>query len=65
MSPNTTTPEGSEPWRSKAWIAEHYAISVRTVERWLHAGCPSVLLRGGVRRLRLSHVERFLTEEAS
>jgi hypothetical protein len=33
MSTITTLPQVVEPWRSKAWIAEHYDVSVRTVER--------------------------------
>jgi hypothetical protein len=56
--------DSPEPWRSKNWIARHYEVSVRTVERWLFAGCESRLL-GGVRRLRLSDAETFLsTQEA-
>jgi phage terminase Nu1 subunit (DNA packaging protein) len=55
----TTTYAGPEPWLPKAAIAKHYAVSVRTVERWMYHGCPSELF-GSFRRFRLSEVEQFL-----
>lgn len=24
-----------EPWRSKRWVAGHFEVSVRTIERWM------------------------------
>lgn len=61
MSAFATIPAADlEPWRSKQFIAHHYGVTVRTVERWLFAGCPSRLI-GGVRRLLLSHVDAWLT----
>lgn len=48
-----------ERWYSKRRIAEHYDVSIRTVERWLHGGCPARLI-GGVQRFRISDVEDFL-----
>lgn len=64
MPPMTITPHtgsriAAEPWLSKAEVAGHYGVSIRTVERWMFAGCPSRLV-GGVRRLQLSAVEVFL-----
>jgi hypothetical protein len=61
MSSIAITPNSAatEPWLSKKSLAAHYELSTRTVERWVHGGCPSRLI-GGVRRLRLSEVEAFL-----
>ena len=53
-----------ETWLSKKTIARHYNVSVRTVERWLYAGCPSRML-GGVRRMRLSEIELWLDQEGN
>jgi phage terminase Nu1 subunit (DNA packaging protein) len=51
-----------EPWVSARAVADHLAVSVRTVQRWRRAGCPSVG-RGGTVRFRLSAVEGWLQEQ--
>lgn len=50
-----------EPWLSKSTVARQYETSVRTIERWIFDGCPSRLI-GGMRRLRLSDVDGYLTD---
>ncbi len=62
--PHNNVIEALEPWRSKAWIGGHFGVCVRTVERWMFAGCPSRLI-GGVRRFRLSEVDGFLQAESA
>ena len=54
-----------ERYCSKREIADHYGLSLRTIERWQFDGCPSRLI-GGVRRFRVSEVEQWLAmrEEA-
>jgi excisionase family DNA binding protein len=54
------SPQTPERWLSKRSVAEYYSVGLRTVERWIHRGCPSRMV-AGVRRLRLSEVESFLT----
>jgi phage terminase Nu1 subunit (DNA packaging protein) len=53
---------GREPWVSATGVARHFQVSVRTIQRWRRAGCPS-LGRGGLVRFRLSAVEAWLSEE--
>jgi excisionase family DNA binding protein len=54
-----------EPWRSKAWIAVHFEVSTRTVERWVARGGPRETLHdGGLVRFRLSEVEGWLRADA-
>ncbi len=48
-----STPPPVKTWRSKKALAGHYDVSPGTVDRRLRVGCPS-MLRGGVRRFRLS-----------
>jgi len=57
--PDSPSVTALEPWRSKQFIASHYGVNVRTVERWMLAGCPSRRV-GGVRRFRLTDVDAFL-----
>jgi hypothetical protein len=52
-----------EPLLPKQAIAAYYAVSVRTVERWMFEGCPSRRI-GGVRRFCLAEVDEFLAELA-
>jgi hypothetical protein len=49
----------TEPLLDKRGCARHFAVSVRTVEAWLAAGCPHVRLAGRS-KLRASEVERWL-----
>lgn len=57
--PDSPSVTALEPWRSKQFIASHYGVTVRTVERWMLAGCPSRRV-GGVRRFQLADVDAFL-----
>lgn len=50
----------AEPWVRYQHVAEHFSVSVRTVERWVAAGCPARSLGGQAIRLRLSEVHRWL-----
>jgi hypothetical protein len=52
-----------EPWVSAQTVARHFAVSVRTVQRWRQGGCPC-LGRGGMVRFRLSAVEAWLAGQA-
>jgi excisionase family DNA binding protein len=56
----TTDPE---PWRDKAFIAEHLGISVREVDRKVTEGMPCHRLgRNGHRRFRVTEVDAWVEE---
>ncbi len=48
-----------ERWLSKKMIAEYLGVTVRTVERWQHAGLPHRRV-GGVNRYRASEVDSWM-----
>lgn len=51
----------TEAVRSKKHVAEHFDVSVRTVERWIKAGLPvATATWAGHPRLRISEVEDWL-----
>lgn len=50
-----------EPWRSKRWIAEHFAVCGSTVDNWTRLGMPYRQV-GGRRKFRLSACEQWHTE---
>jgi hypothetical protein len=47
-----------EPFLTKRDLAQHYRVTVRTIETWQSKGMPS-RLRGGKRLYRLSEVEAW------
>lgn len=56
---------GGDVWLGDAWcskrdIGRKFGVSVRTVERWAEAGCPSAKV-GVLRRFRAVEVTRWLT----
>lgn len=51
---------GQEKPLTKAEVAEHFKVSVRTVNRWMQAGMPfDKPFAGGSVRFRLSDCERW------
>ncbi len=53
-----------EPWLTERDIARHFAVSERTVRRWIAEGCPSERF-GRARRFRLSQVESWQAERSA
>lgn len=51
-----------EPWSRKAQVAEHFAVSTRTIERWVKLGMPSRPY--GVVLFQLSKCEDWLAQQA-
>jgi DNA-binding transcriptional MerR regulator len=51
-----------EPLLTSADVAKRLHVSVRTVQSWVEKGIltPTLVLPGGARRYRMSHVERQL-----
>lgn len=55
--------DGPEPWLTKRQIAEHFGVSVRTIERWRQqADFPGRRVHGdrGVVRFSLAECEEWL-----
>ena len=50
---------GREPWVTKAQLAEHLQVSVKTVERWVVEGMPC-LRRNRTMRFQISVCEQWL-----
>lgn len=48
-----------EPWVGRATVAQHLCVSVKTVDRLVRQGLPSVKC-GGLRRFRLSEVDAWV-----
>jgi phage terminase Nu1 subunit (DNA packaging protein) len=53
---------GREPWVTKAQLARHFDVSLKTVERWAVAGMPC-LSRGRTVRYQISACEAWLGEQ--
>lgn len=55
-----------EPWRNTRQVAEHFGVSLRTVDRWISAGLPCWRPRRlGRTLLRLSVCEAWLDDETT
>lgn len=50
---------GREPWVTGRRLAEHFQVSVRTVQRWKAQDLPCID-RGGTVRYRISEAEAWL-----
>ena len=54
----------SDPYVSKKEAAAHFGVSTRTLERWVHAGCPALRLYGGPYRFQLAVIAAWHEEQA-
>lgn len=55
----------SEPWVSSKVIAEHFGVSVKTVDRWRAKGAPHEPWGRKLMRYRVSDVESWLRSRAA
>ena len=55
--------DGTEPWVRKDWLADHFAVSTRTIERWVRLGMPC--RKFGVVLFQVGACERWLDQQAS
>ena len=57
-------PTGPEPWMSKARVAAHMGVSVRTITRWMAEGLPHETWGLSTPKFQASVVVRWASQRA-